>query len=424
MTRVLRADHAIPVYLTGFTLTNISVGGFTLAVGLAFYEKTGNATTFGLLIALEYAVGFLGQLVGGSVLDRYSTLGVALLTNSVRCVSVFLGGLLLLLTGAELPLMAAFLVSAFIRPQYRSASFVLARQVSPPTELKRINALRSAFLPAAKLTGLGTVALLAAFFSSGVVLCVLTVFFLVGTLGFAALARLPEGGPGNERSGAASARPTSLSESWGQLGRALRTVPGLCVHLVLSGMPATVTALAAVLVAPVNHWVRGGSYGIAVLDGGVAVGALCSIALARRLATRTHLVGVACGLAAVALLLLASGSGLLVAGISFWLLGLATTLGATTLDTLLQLRSTEEILGRLFITQECVISVTAVALLPLSGEFASDRGIPFTASMYALICVGYLALFLTAFMFLRKRLFGDRVELTRDGETHGETVTA
>lgn len=422
--RELRADHAIPVYLTGFTLTNIGVGGFTLAVGLAFYEKTGNAATFGLLVALEYAVGFLGQLVGGSVLDRYSTLGVALLTNSVRCVSVFLGGLTLLLTGAQLPLMVAFFISAFIRPQYRSASFVLARQVSPPTELKRINALRSAFLPAAKLSGLGAVALLAAFFSSGVVLCVLTVFFLAGTLGFAALGRLPGGGPGEEGAGAAAARPTSLSESWGQLGSVLRSIPGLCVHLVLSGMPATVAALAAVLVAPVNHWVHGGSYGIAILDGGVAVGALCSIALARRLATRTYLVGVACGLSSVALLLLASRDSLVVAGFSFWLLGVATTLGATTLDTFLQMRSDEGILGRLFITQECVISITAVALLPLSGEFASDQGIPFTALVYALIAACYLALFLVAFVFLRKRLFGDRVELKRDGDTRDEIVPA
>ncbi|MGW1597177.1 MFS transporter [Streptomyces sp. NPDC002343] len=422
--RNLGADRAIPVYLAGFTLTNIGVGGFTLAVGLAFYEKTGSATAFGLLVALEYAVGFLGQLVGGSVLDRYSTLGVALITNSVRCVSVFFGGIILLLTGAQLPLMIAFVISAFIRPQYRSASFVLARQVSPPTELKRINALRSAFLPAAKLTGLGIVALLAAFCSSGVVLCVLTVFFFVGTLGFAALGGLPGGGPGKEGSDAASVRPTSLSESWRQLGTALRSVPGLCVHLILSGMPATVTALAAVLVAPVNHWVHGGSYGIAVLDGGTAVGALCSIALARRLATRTYLVGVACGLSAVALLLLASGSSLVLAGLAFWLLGVATTLGATTLDTILQMRSDEEILGRLFITQECVISVTAVALLPLSGEFASDRGIPFTASLYAVIATGYLGLFVIAFLFLRRRLFGDRVELRRDGDTRGEIVPA
>ncbi|MEV7404976.1 MFS transporter [Streptomyces sp. NPDC091267] len=418
----LRAEHAIPVYLAGFTLTNVGVGGFTLAVGLAFYEKTGSASTFGLLVALEYAIGFVGQLVGGSVLDRYSTLGVALLTNSVRCLFVFLGGVCLLLTDARAPLTIAFVISAFIRPQYRSASFVLSRQVSPPSELKRINSLRSAYLPAAKLTGLGVVALLAAFFSSGVVLCVLTVFFLAGTLGFAALKWLPDGDPASGRPDGGSVRPTSLAESWGQLARALKTVPSLCVHLVLSGMPATLAALAAVLVAPVNHWVHGGSYGIAVLDGGVAVGALCSITVARRLATRTYLVAVACALSAAALILLAVSRTLLVAGISFWLLGVATTLGATTLDTFLQIRASEEILGRLFITQEFVISLTAVALLPVSGEFASDRGIPFTASVYAAVSGLYLLLFLASLLFLRQRIFGDRVDLKRDADGRTEIV--
>ncbi|MGW7576326.1 MFS transporter [Streptomyces sp. NPDC054765] len=419
----LRAEQAIPVYLAGFTLTNIGVGGFTLAVGLAFYEKTESAATFGLLVALEYAIGFVGQLVGGSVLDRYSTLGVALLTNSVRCLSVLLGGLFLLLTDTQLPLMIAFVISAFIRPQYRSASFVLSRQVSPLSELKRINALRAAFLPAAKLTGLGIVALLAAFFSSGVVLCVLTVFFFVGTLGFAALKELPGGGPESGPDDP-SARPASLTESWQQLGRALKTVPGLCVHLVLSGMPATIAALAAVLVAPVNHWAHGGAYGIAVLDGGVAVGALCSITLARRLATRTYLVGVACAVSVAALLMLTAGSTLWVAGLSFWLLGVATTLGATTLDTFLQMRAAEGILGRLFITQEFSISVTAVALLPLSGEFASNRGIPFTALVYASVAACYLVIFLASTFLLRQRLFGDRVDLKRDGDAHNETVPA
>jgi hypothetical protein len=133
-------------------------------------------------------------------------------------------------------------------------------------------------------------------------------------------------------------------------------------------------------------------------------------------------VGVACALSVAALLLLASSSTLLVAGISFWLLGVATTLGATTLDTFLQVRAAPEILGRLFITQECVISLTAILLLPVSGEFASDRGIDFTATVYAAVSAVYLVVFLLSFLLLGKRLFGARVEVLSDQAPHRSAV--
>lgn len=411
MVFTLRASHATRMYLTGFTLTNVGVGGFTLAVGLAFYQESGSAATFGLLVAIEYAVGLVGQLTGGSTLDRFSTLKVALLTNSVRCVAVLAGGLSVVLTANQMPLMIAFLISAFIRPQYRSASFVLAREVTPASDLTRINALRSGFLPTAKLCGLATVALLAAFIPVGWILCVLTLFFFAGTVAYASLAGLPRGQfTGAERDSAH--RPTSLTQSWRQLGTVLRSAPGLRVQLFLYGMPATVAALAAVLVAPVNHAVDGGSFGIAILDGGAAIGALCSVSISRRLNAHGYLVGVACALTVVSLLNLAASGNIYSAGISFWLLGLATTLAATTMDTIMQRRASPAILGRLFITQEFVISVTAIVLLPVSGAFATERGIGFTSFVYAAIAGCYLIVFLVSRLILGERMFAEKVELT------------
>ncbi|MFJ8623755.1 MFS transporter [Kitasatospora sp. NPDC093550] len=409
MSARLSPRASVVTYLTGFFLTNIGVGGFTLATGLAFYQQTGSASTFGFLVAVEYALGFVGQMVGGSILDRRSVLGVALTSNAVRGTAVLAGGALLWAGGGRLPLVAVFLVSAFIRPLYRSASFVLGRMVSPPEELARVNALRFGLLQAAQLCGLGVVAGLYAVLPPGAVVCATGALLLAGTATLVLLRGTVGGGP--ERGTDEAPAAVSFSENWRQLGRVLADNPGLRVHLVLGGMPPVVTSLATVLVAPVNDAVHGGSFGIAVLDGSASAGALLTILAVRRLdQRRSALVGVACALALCGLVALAVGRSLVVAGFAFLLLGIAAALGATSLDTLLQTRASVAILGRLSITQECATSVTAIALIPLSGPLLQDIGLHGAALLYGGVIACYLVAFALATATLRDRLFGQGVD--------------
>lgn len=405
-----RSQHRRPilVYLTGFFLTNVGVGGFTLATGLALYRETGTASTFGVLVGVEYALGLVGQLVGGSILDRRDVLQVALVANTARGLAVLAGGAAFWVGGAIVPLMAVFMVSAFIRPLYRSASFVLVRHVCPSDELPRVNALRFGLLQAAQLTGLAVVAGCFAVLPAGTVICAVAVFLLAGSTVFLLLrgAVISAGGAGGTESG----RPATFGQNWRELGAVLAAVPGLRVHLVLGAAPSVFVALSIVLVAPVNAAADGGSFGVALLDGGASVGALLTIFVVRRL-PRIHpaLVGLACALAVAGLLLLAGGHHLAVAVVAFLLLGTATALGATTLDTLLQLRTAPVVLGRLSVAQECVVSLSAICLIPFSGPLLGQLGLAPAAFVYAGIAFCYFGLYLAATAVLRGRLFGQYV---------------
>lgn len=399
---------SVTIYLTGFFLTNVGVGGFTLAAGLAFYEQTGNISTFGLLVAVEYAFGFVGQIVGGSVLDRRSVLAAAVVSNSVRAVAVLAGGVAVWTSGNRSALVAVFLVSAFIRPLYRSASFVLARLVTPSSDLAQLNALRFGLLQAAQLGGLSMVAGLYAVLPPGAAICAAGLFMLAGT---AAFALLRGRAANNAERATETVPPVSFTENWRQLGRALGSNPGLRVHLLLGGMPVVLTSLATVLVAPVNDAVHGGAFGIVVLDGSASVGALITILGVRRLAgPNSAWVGGACGMAVVGLLILAAAQSLLVGAFAFLLLGMSAALGATSLDTLLQRRASTAILGRLTISQECAISLTAIALIPLTGPLVRDVGLHGAALVYGGVIAGYLMIFVLAAATLRDRLFGQRVD--------------
>jgi hypothetical protein len=415
-----RGDHSrgVNIYLVGFFLTNVGVGGFTLAIGLALYKQTGSATTFGFLVGVEYALGFVGQVLGGSILDRRNVLTVALTSNAIRGCAVLAGGVLFALTDSQVGLIAVFLISAFIRPLYRAASFVMVRQVADTATLPQVNALRFGLLQMAQLTGLGVVSGLFVVLPSGVVLCVVACFFLSGTGVHTLLRKLPARPVPVSVGSRIPSAPISFRQNWGQLGGVLRRNPGLCVHIVIAVMPSVIVALATVLVAPVNHAVDGGPFGITVLDGGASVGALAAVILVRRIdSTRPALIGFACAAAVVALGLLAVSGELAMAGLAFLCIGVATTLGATTSDTLLQLRSAPEILGRLSISRECATSLTAVALIPLTGPLISSWGVHGTALVFAGVALAYFLLFLATNAWLRDRFFGQRAELPDAGST-------
>ncbi|GAA2356882.1 hypothetical protein Cme02nite_50300 [Catellatospora methionotrophica] len=413
MSSTQAQQHSVRVYLTGFFLTNVGVGGFTLATGLALFAQTGSVGTFGLLVGVEYLLGFVGQLVGGSILDRRDVLTVALISNCLRGVAVVAGGLLYWWTEAPAALIGVFLLSAFIRPLYRAASFVMVRQVADTDKLTQVNAVRFGLLQVAQLGGLGVVSVMFALLPGGGVICAIGLFFLAGTAVHLRLRSMPNRRPAAVTNGTPAVGPAiTLRQNWRELGQLLVSNPGLRVHLVLAVMPSVITSLATVLVAPVNQAMAGGSAGIAVLDGGAAIGALVTVLLVRRIsAARPYLIGVACATAALALGLLAVAPSLALAGAAFCLIGAASTLGATSGDTLLQLRSASEVLGRLSIARECMTSLTAIALIPLTGPLTARWGVDSTALVFAAIAAGYLALFLTTAAVLRERFFGQRAVL-------------
>jgi hypothetical protein len=86
-------------YMCAFVVTNVAVGGFALAMGLAMYDATGSATAFGAMVGLESLIGIGGQFLGGSFLDRRNVLRIAIAGNSTRGLAIGLGAVL----GRQLP---------------------------------------------------------------------------------------------------------------------------------------------------------------------------------------------------------------------------------------------------------------------------------------------------------------------------------
>jgi hypothetical protein len=393
---------AVRRYLVAFFVTNIGVGGFTLATGIILYVRTGSAATFGVLVGMEFGLGLIGQLIGGSVLDRVDALKVALVANTVRGVAVLLcGTLLLLVTASTSLLITVFLLSAVIRPLYRASSFSLVVRVCNQDDLARVNGLRFGLLQVAQVVGLLWVSVLNTVAPPPVMLVGVAICLLTGTV---LLAGLRKSVTADE---AASEQPAShVLGRWRELARALRAAPVVLVHLFLGCAGPVAVALAAVLVAPVNAELGNGPMGIAILDGSAAVGSFAAVVITRRFDTERlpSVIWIAQSLMAAGLLLLGVRAEVGTAVFAFLALGCGSVLSATALDSLLQFRTATRLIGRIAISQECAVSLFALVALPVFGRLVGSQGVAVAAVTYATVLFGFMVVFAVGWSVRRNRL--------------------
>ncbi|RJQ78870.1 hypothetical protein D5S19_27220 [Amycolatopsis panacis] len=394
----MHRSSAIRRYLFGYFVTNVGVGGFTLAVGLILFARTGSAEMFGVLVGMEFGLGLIGQVIGVSVLDRRDALKVAIIANVVRGGAVLGCGALLLASAGTTVLVSVFLVSAIIRPLYRAASFALVVRVCEPVELARVNGLRFGLLQVAQVTGLLWVSLLNAVAPQPVMLLGVAVCLLAGTAILAELRHLPAQAP--------PATADRMSGRWRELGAAFRRTPAVAVHLLLGCAGPLAVALAAVLVAPVNAELGGGALGIIALDGSAAAGSFGAVMITRKFAVERlpSLIWAAPPLMAAGLLLLGLNQSVPAAVVAFLGLGCGSVLSATALDSLLQYRTAARLVGRLAISQEAAVSLFALVALPVFGRLLAESGVGAASVVFATVLTGFTVAFAVGWSVRRTRL--------------------
>ncbi|WP_098509855.1 MFS transporter [Amycolatopsis sulphurea] len=391
-------SSAIRRYLFGYFVTNVGVGGFTLAVGLILFARTGSAEMFGILVGMEFGLGLIGQVIGVSVLDRRDALKVAIIANVVRGCAVLGCGALLLATAGTTVLTSVFLVSAIIRPLYRAASFALVVRVCEPVELARVNGLRFGLLQVAQVTGLLWVSLLNAVAPQPVMLLGVAACLLAGTAILAGLRHLPAKEPPDTAD--------RMFGRWRELGAAFRRTPAVAVHLLLGCAGPLAVALAAVLVAPVNAELGGGALGIIALDGSAAAGSFVAVMITRKFAVERlpSLIWAAPPLMAAGLLLLGLNQSVPAGVVAFLGLGCGSVLSATALDSLLQYRTAARLVGRLAISQEAAVSLFALVALPVFGRLLAERGVGVASVVFATVLAGFTVAFAVGWSVRRTRL--------------------
>jgi hypothetical protein len=386
-------------------MTSLGSGGFALAVGLILFSRTGSAAVFGVVLGLEFGCGLIGQFVGGSFIDRHDVLRAAVVSNALRGGAVLVAGLGMLVTEGTPLVVGAFLLCAAIRPFHRSANFALVPRICAPKDLARVNSLRAGLLYVAETTGLLWVSLINVFAPLPMMLFWVAGCLLLGTATLMRLRRTRFDFAGTPPAAAGALR--SLIYGWKELAIALRHTPSVFLHLALGCSGPVVVALLAVLVAPVSAAIGAGAVGVLILNTSVAVGALIGITIARWVGVDrlTSMVVVSYVVMAPATLLLGAWQYLATAIMAFAMFGCGAVLSVTALNSLLQLRTAVNLIGRLAVSQEFVVSMFGLVAIPIFGRVVGDHGLRAASYICTMMLAGFTTVLGVSWLWRRARLF-------------------
>lgn len=393
----LGIDRNSRLLLAAVLFTNIGMGGHTLATGVLLYAATRSAMAFAGTLGVGFALGLIGQFFAGGLLDRSSPRRVDVFVNGSRGVLILLAAVVVAETHGTLLVALTFIYMSILGPVYRANSFAITRRVAGDARLPRVNALRSGLVQVGQLLGLGLVSLLITFVPPAAAFAANGVWFLLG----GGCVLMIDGLPRRAAGGAlAYAHPAAVWREWVGVIRASRHVPSVYVHCLISSSSPVAAALINLYIAPLNQALGGTSLGLALLDGGFALGAILASARLSRLRTLSQAadreVSLALFVTALGLLGLGTIDHLGVAALCTLTIGAATTVTFVRLNTSLQLRSAQGVMGRVAVIQDAVGSVIALALVPVIGKVADLRGVRSAVLAGALAVAGYLAVALVS----------------------------
>jgi hypothetical protein len=380
--------------LGALLVSNVGNGMQTLAVGQLLYERTGSVAAFGAVIVAEYLVLFLTNALAGAWADRSDPARTLAVVDGVRALGVLLASLMLL--GEDLLLASMLLLTVVVqvgKPFNKAARFVLEPALIPPGQLARYNGLSVSCIQLGQLLGIGLAGLVLSRWSAPLAIAFNGLSFLLASLACLLLPAVPRAELAAPRAGAWLA---AIWQDWRDLLRYLRRAPGLPTLLAASaGDYLTPSFLNLFLVLLVALHFQGNPYGLSILDGCFAVGAMLGGLLVERAAARLDartcaLVGL--GGQGLAFLLLALAGGAAPAALLTLCIGISTALSYSALTLTLQLRVRGgPYKGRVALARSLVAALFACIALPAAGWIAG-HSLALALAAAGLVCLGFAAL--------------------------------
>ncbi|HEU4843957.1 MAG TPA: MFS transporter [Burkholderiaceae bacterium] len=370
MTRLNRDARLM---LSATLVSNIGNGIQTLTIGKLLYDSTGSVAAFGFVIVVEYLMLFLANALAGSAADRYPPRRTLVVVDSVRGLLVLAVSLLLYLqSGHQLALLTLVTVAVQVgKPFSKAARFALEPSLMAADQLARYNGLAFSAMQAGQLFGIALAGVVLSYWGAPLAIGLNGLSFLFGAGAYFLVsdeARVELLAPSARRG--ALAWIATLWHDWRDALQFIGRNRGVGTLLVAcAGDYLTPSFLNLFFVLLVALHFGGDPYGLSILDGGFAVGAMLGgLAVDRFIAAhgarRSALLALA-GQGAGFVLLATSTAAWMCAALTFFI-GTMSALSLTALTTTLQLRVKGPYKGRMGLARSLVAAVLACVLVPLA----------------------------------------------------------
>lgn len=403
------------LFLLSVLFTNIGLGGYTLMTGVMIYDLTNSAVLFSSTLGVGFALDLIGQFFGGGFLDRLSPKKVCFYANVSRGLLIVAAGLHVLMTQEVIGVIIASLYMSTVGPVYRAGVFAIPPLIVQKERLSVFNAVRIGLMQVGQLVGLGIVTGMLAFLSREIVFVLVGLWFVLGGV-FTQI--IPGVMRGQELKRFAVFNPVHTIHEWRVLFRTFRSTPSIFAHIFVSSGLLVVPTIINLAVVPLNNELWGETLGLALLDGGYAVGAIvASIIFSRNSQLMKsprfvvfYTLSISCG----SLFFAGIVETIFLATMCFFLAGFSITGASVTLDTSLQLRLDESLLGRTALFQDACMSLLGISLVPFIGSIIDSNGIQVALIVGSCIAFSYLTLsaMLGAPFAFGNKLYEQKVNVT------------
>jgi len=357
-------------YLLGITITGFGDGIQQIALMWYIFHLTGEAASIGLMIAIYYLPSMLLTPFLSVYIDHHDSKNIVVATDALRFLFVFVMAVLIFfhVESAVLFYLMQFIL-AICYTIYKPASQSFIKESFSNQDIPLVIANSSSLSEAAALAGMAVSGVLLVNLSISASFFINSLTFLVAAILYFFIKRVR---PKQWRGGKVHYIP-ELVAGW----KFINQKAGMKFLLFLSIINSISIQMTTTLMLPLAHQFHGGSalyssFEMAFSIGGIVSGLVVTYFL-KKLKRKVILVTMA-GMMISAFLLYVNDFKI-AAVICIFILGLFTMAHLTIVQTLIQLNTTKEYIGRVIGLRTILASFVKMSSALLTGTLISSHGI-------------------------------------------------
>jgi len=357
-------------YLLGITITGFGDGIQQIALMWYIFHLTGEAASIGLMIAIYYLPSMLLTPFLSVYVDHHDSKNIVVATDTLRFLFVFImAGLIFFHVESAVLFYVLQFILAICYTIYKPASQSFIKESFSDRDIPFVIAKSSSLSEAATLAGMAASGVFLVKLSISTSFFINSLTFLVAAILYFFIKRVR---PKQLHGGKVRYIP-ELVAGWNFINRRA----GMKFLLFLSILNSVSIQMTTTLMLPLAHQFHGGSglyssFEMAFSIGGIVAGLVVTYFL-KKLKQRVILVTMA-GMMISAFLLYVNDFKI-AAVICIFILGLFTMAHLTIVQTLIQLNTTKEYIGRVIGLRTILASFVKISSALLTGTLISHIGI-------------------------------------------------
>lgn len=366
----LNYSKSVKHYLIGTFISSIGDGMFALAISKLAFDKTGTVAGVGVVIIIQSLTAFILNFIAGYVVDNYDSKKISIYSDFIQAIIIILyiffmdisdsGGLLLFLLTS---------IISCISPFFRAANFKLLPEIDRgKLSLVRLNGLRSSVKQGGLLLGSALIAPFIVFHLLKLAFVLNGVSFLVSCFCTQQIVLK------DNMKNTGGTKLVEIYRNWFLLLKELLLDSKMFYLILFSTFDyLTINFINLIGIKYAEIRLHQSAF-ISLIDGGYAIGAICSFLLITYIFSKysfKHISWIGLFVQGIAIILMDNFSNVYTTGIFIFLIGVFTGTSISLFQTVLHKIIPHKFHGKISSFRDMLVSIETLLIIPIFSYLVS-----------------------------------------------------